>query len=816
MRDLDEPSSLLTTMGSRLATTIAILLIMVSTGPLAHASDADGDGEDDSTDAFPNDPCASMDYDGDGLPDDVETGCTGFGIVAFTSFEEPLNGTQYTDTGDNGVSRLLWNNPGESHVAHNASGTGEIGFRLHYESTGRVGLTDGDYFGTVEYTGTVGSFTEGQQGYQMSDVDGISTLILDPVDAEIVQFDLYVQQKLTNGVNANWETSDSISVWYEGANSVVSILNTTGTDIDTAYAGLLGTWTTFTVNVTGSGVGSLKFSLESNAITEAIYVDNVTFSGGTTLLADTDDDNDGWSDEDEADCGTDPLDSGSVPSDGDSNGICDFLEGGDTDGDGIPDLSDDDDDGDGFSDLNEEACGSDSKLGSDIPADMDEDGECDAEDIDIDGDDWSNDMEYDCGSDPLDNSSVPYDMDDDGLADCVDDDDDGDGIGDDVDLFPNDPFEWEDSDSDGLGDNTDLDDDNDGVNDTDDAYPNDPSESGDNDGDGTGDNADSDDDTCPTAMVCGEGFYPGDGVTDSIEVDCNSDPFDPISVPGDSDGDGVCDYMDQDLDNDGAIDADDSFPNDPCAYLDTDNDSLPDFILTDCDTDLVEDEDDDDDGWSDQQEDVCESESDLASITPQDTDSDGTCNSLDQDDDGDGFPDEGDAFPLDASENSDLDSDGIGDVADFDDDGDGWPDEKEQQCGSDPVVSTSVPSDTDNDSICDELDVDMDGDGFPNDGDDFPEDNGEWSDLDGDGTGDNQDVDDDGDGWSDLEEVECGYDPNDLGSTPPDSDGDLICDYLDPSPLDGAEGDGLPGFGILAVLSSILIAGVAAKSSSRR
>ena len=336
MRDLDEPSSLLTTMGSRLATTIAILLIMVSTGPLAHASDADGDGEDDSTDAFPNDPCASMDYDGDGLPDDVETGCTGFGIVAFTSFEEPLNGTQYTDTGDNGVSRLLWNNPGESHVAHNASGTGEIGFRLHYQSTGGVGLTDGDYFGAVEYTGTVGSFTEGQQGYQMSDVDGISTLILDPVDAEIVQFDLYVQQKLTNGVDANWETSDSISVWYEGANSVVSILNTTGTDIDTAHAGLLGTWTTFTVNLTGSGVGSLKFSLESNAATEAIYVDNVTFSGGTALLADTDDDDDGWSDVDEVDCGTDPLDSVSVPSDGDSNGICDFLEGATLMGMGFP------------------------------------------------------------------------------------------------------------------------------------------------------------------------------------------------------------------------------------------------------------------------------------------------------------------------------------------------------------------------------------------------------------------------------------------------------------------------------------------------
>ena len=343
----------------------------------------------------------------------------------------------------------------------------------------------------------------------MSDVDGISTLILDPVDAEIVQFDLYVQQKLTNWCECKLETSDSISVWYEGQLGGFDPC-TTGTDIDTAHAGLLGTWTTFSANLTGSGVGSLKFSLESNAATEAIYVDNVTFSGGTVLLADTDDDDDGWSDVDEADCGTDPSILRQSPQTGIPTGFAIFWRG-DTDGDGIPDLSDDDDDGDGFSDLNEEACGSDSKLGSDVPADMDGDGECDAKDIDIDGDDWSNDMEYDCGSDPLDNSSVPNDMDNDGLADCVDGDDDGDGVGDDVDLFPNDPFEWEDSDSDGLGDNTDLDDDNDGVDDTDDAYPNDPTESGDNDGDGTGDNADSDDDTCPTAMVCGEGSTRGWG-----------------------------------------------------------------------------------------------------------------------------------------------------------------------------------------------------------------------------------------------------------------------------------------------------------------
>ena len=67
----------------------------------------------------------------------------------------------------------------------------------------------------------------------------------------------------------------------------------------------------------------------------------------------------------------------------------------------------------------------------------------------------------------------------------------------------------------------------------------------------------------------------------------------------------------------------------------------------------------------------------------------------------------------------------------------------------------------------------------------------------------------------DLEEIECGYDPNDSGSTPPDSDGDLICDYLDPSPLEGVEGDGNRGLHLgRPVIDTI--AGVATKSGSKR
>lgn len=56
-------------------------------------------------------------------------------------------------------------------------------------------------------------------------------------------------------------------------------------------------------------------------------------------------------------------------------------------------------------------------------------------------------------------------------------DSDGDGYDDDVDAFPNDPFEWRDSDNDGYGDNGD-------------EFPHNPSEWRDSDSDGIGDNAD--------------------------------------------------------------------------------------------------------------------------------------------------------------------------------------------------------------------------------------------------------------------------------------------------------------------------------------
>ena len=272
---------------------------------------------------------------------------------------------------------------------------------------------------------------------------------------------------------------------------------------------------------------------------------------------------------------------------------------------------------------------------------------------------------------------------------------------------------------------------------------------------------------------------------------------------------------------------------------DYDGDGMPDQLPDDYpDTGvepytLIEDEDDDNDGMSDTNESIIGTEP-----RNPDTDGDGFCDGglgvegvcyagpdsdpLDPDlpvnTDGDAYPDE--------------DPDGPGGLtADDDDDNDGFLDTLEIDCASDPLDADDGPDDMDGDGICDLMDDDMDGDGLPNveepglpigtspsnpdsDGDGicdgpeapanggcvagpdaFPLDPAGAVDTDGDGKPDQlvlgvdstsdpplvEDFDDDDDTWSDADELACGTSsPVDAGSVPVDTDGDGICDALDP------------------------------------
>ncbi len=730
-------------------TTILIALLLVAVPYTVLATDSDGDGTDDADDDFPNNPCADTDTDGDGLPDTVVSGCSSQSVVGYTSFEDPFTiaSVKYTDTGSESVSRYLWNNANEPHIAHNQTNGSEMGFTLYYTSTGGVGLTDGDYFGTINYTGTVGNFTDGNNGYQMSDVDGIATLALDDITAEVMTFDFFLQ-------DTGYETSnpvDYLVIRFIGANSDIEIVNTTGYDIDTDNSSWLDTWTTMTVMIGAAGHGHLEVEFASNSALEALYLDNIQFTSTVVLTADLDDDGDGWTDIDESDCGTDPLDGNDVPADADSNGICDALEGDDFDGDGIPNDTDPDDDNDGVDDVDD-----DFPLNPNETTDTDGDGVGNNADEDDDNDGWIDENEVGCGTDPLDDSSVPADYDADSVCDPLDADDDNDGTDDADDAFPYDGTEWDDTDGDGKGDNADLDDDNDGWSDADE------SDCGTDSSDGNSTPSDSDSDGVCDVM---DDDTDNDGWSDAIESDCGSDQMDPDSVPADQDGDSQCDATDADIDGDGYNNDDDEFPSDAAEWVDSDGD--------------------------------------------------GTGDNADSDDDGDGWGDSDDEFPDDASEWVDSDGDGTGDNADSDDDGDGWSDATESDCGSDSLDEDSVPADFDSDGQCDDLDPDDDGDGVADSDDAKPMDPSEWDDFDGDGQGDNSDADDDGDDYSDADETDCGSDPLNFNSVPTDTDGDGICDVRDndntdgPDYVDPDEGGSTPGFGLISALAVLALAALA-------
>ncbi len=148
---------------------------------------------------------------------------------------------------------------------------------------------------------------------------------------------------------------------------------------------------------------------------------------------------------------------------------------------------------------------------------------------------------------------------------------------------------------------------------------------------------------------------------------------------------------------------------------------------------------------------------------------------IDRDGDGSADGTDNDADTIDDNEDNcpfvsntaqtDSDGDGQGDACDFDDDNDGLPDTREDELGSNPLIT-----DSDNDGVDDGKDpfvtdpsewADSDGDGVGDNTDVFVDNPAESEDTDGDGIGNFADNDDDGDGVSDEDETDAGTDPLD-------------------------------------------------------
>ena len=236
--------------------------------------------------------------------------------------------------------------------------------------------------------------------------------------------------------------------------------------------------------------------------------------------------------------------------------------------------------------------------------------------------------------------------------------------------------------------------------------------------------------------------------------------------PRDSDNDGIIDALDTDSDNDGLSDTQE-LGGDANNPRDADNDGLPDYRDTDSDNDRVPD--------------VIES---LNGVT--DTDGDLIPDYLDADSDNDGIPD---ALENGISSGMDTDGDGIDDAFDVDA-------TRGTDSNNDGIDDATVALlDTDLDGTLDILDIDSDNDGIP---DSVEADLVPLIDSDGDGIHDLFDVsntggtDSNADGIDDAQAIVLDTDGDSVADFRDlDSDNDGLTDITEAGGTDNAPEDGL-------------------------
>ena len=517
-------------------------------------SDSDGDGFGDnplgnSPDAFPYDPTQWADLDGDGWGDEYKfiiNSSTGLRDQTGDAF--PLDATQWSDLdGDGYGDNLLGNSvdwsPYDPTQWADSDGDGS-GDNYHYDLSQTPQGLSNTYL------------RENQQGDAFPN---------DPLEIRDTDGDGY-------GDNSDWSPMDHTQ-WIDEDNDGYGD-NPLGTNPDPTPG-----------DGDNDGFRDSEDAFPQDPL-EAFDTDN----DGIGDNADTDDDNDGWTDAQEIDCQTSPYDSTSTPLDIDLDSICNWL--------------DDDDDGDGYLD-SEDSCPQQSGNSSYIlTACLDSDGDSVADVNDV----WPNnpylslDSDGDGIHDPID--SFPddgtqwYDNDNDGFGDNPNgnnpdphlDDTDNDGYSNQFDDFPLDSTQWLDSDNDGLGDNPEGNNPDPSINDSDnDGYTNDvdlfrldPTQWADSDGDGYGDNPGGiygDQFPNNPSQCCDRDFDGwGDNFNGTQRDMFPDEPTQWIDTDGDGLGDNPSgingDPYPGDTDNDGVPNEVDIFPEDPTRTLDNDGDGL--------------------------------------------------------------------------------------------------------------------------------------------------------------------------------------------------------------------------------------------------
>jgi hypothetical protein len=231
--------------------------------------DDDNDSFVDSADAFPYDPCAAFDTDGDGMPDWIFLNC----ITSLIEDNDDDN-DGYDDANDTfPEDDSEWTDTDGDGIGNNAD-------------TDDDGDTVPDIYDEFPLNATEWTDNDGDGIGNNADDDDDNDGTLDVDDA--FPFDA--------GATTDTDNDGLPDTLVSGYNGTLT------EDLDDDGDGVLDIYD--------------LFPLDSSEWSD-------TDGDGIGDNADSDDDGDTWSDSDEYICGTDPLDSTDVPADSDGDGICD-------------------------------------------------------------------------------------------------------------------------------------------------------------------------------------------------------------------------------------------------------------------------------------------------------------------------------------------------------------------------------------------------------------------------------------------------------------------------------------------------------------
>ncbi|WP_347332545.1 GLUG motif-containing protein [Marinimicrobium locisalis] len=700
--------------------------------------DSDGDGALDEDDAFPRNPSATVDADEDGLPDEWRYGCdsdcqTAYGLTLDKHLDDTDNDGVINDEDDfpqlaeASVDTDGDGNPDAWSESCDTTCQSGSGLTLDMDNDGDGIDNDVDAFPLV----AAASKDEDDDGLADAWLEGCDS---DCQTASGLMLDKHLDDTDNDGVindeddfpqlaeaSVDTDGDGNPDAWSESCDATCQSTSVLTLDKDKDGDGVNNDADAFPL------IAAASMDADEDGLPDAWHEGcGTTCQGDSGLVLDEhidDTDNDGVINDDDD---FPQLAEASVDTDGDRNPdtwneSCDvtcqsssaLILDTDNDGDGVDNDADafpliaaasKDADEDGLPDAWHEGCDTDCEENSGLTLDdhlddTDNDGVVNDEDdfpqlaeasVDTDGDGnpdaWNGNCDATCQSES---------------ALTLDTDNDGDGINNDADAFPLIAAASVDVDEDGFPDAW-----NEGCDSTCE------SESGltlderldDTDNDGAINGADDFPLIAAASLDTDE-----DGLPDAWHDGCATSCQDSSGL--------TLDGHPNDTDNDGAVNEQDTFPGNPAASVDADEDGLPDAWHEGCDIDCQESsgltlddhlDDTDNDGVVNDKDDFPQ----LAEASV-DTDGDGnpdawngncdaTCQSesaltLDTDNDGDGINNDADAFPLIAAASVDVDEDGLPDA---------WRDGCDTSCqDSSGLTLDGHPNDTDNDGAVNEQDA---------------------------------------------------------------------------------------------------------------